>query len=366
MAKDRLLLVEDDDVLLENLAEVLRAEGFEVLTARNGCVAQSLATESMPDLIVSDVMMPDMDGFTLARELAKEPHTALIPLIFLTAKSTQADFRTGLDLGAEDYLPKPCPVDKLISVIRMRLERRRMMQTKLADEWYGMGLSKLAVPSEIATPLRQVLGFAGVLVQHHSDLDREEIGRVAQNIMAGAFRLSRKITQAQVRERRKIGSWLSPPDSGCDAALSLKRVAAQTRMCWSQGCDLQLSVQPAMLMIHESVLDAVVAELLDNAFRYSGAGAVVHLLGKCTAENYEISVQDQGPGLISEGLVNVEVPLPPDAPSGTLWGGLTGVRHLLESCNIKLEVDSVPGSGTTVRFTVPCTVPSGPRPEVQS
>jgi signal transduction histidine kinase len=184
--------------------------------------------------------------------------------------------------------------------------------------------------------------------------------------MAGAFRLSRKITQVQVRERRKIGISFSPPDSGCDAALSLKQAAAQTRMYWARGEDLQLSVQPAMLMIHESVLGAVVAELLDNTFRYSRAGAVVHLLGKSTGENYEISVQAQGPGLIPERLVDFEVPLPPDPASGTLWGGITGVRYLLESCNIKLEVDSAPGSRTTVRFTVPCMVPSGPRSEVRS
>lgn len=352
MAEARILLVEDDQVLLENLAEILRAEGFDVLTAEDGRRAQVMAGEVMPDLMVSDVMMPDMDGFTLASELSREAHTALIPIIFLTAKTSREEFREGMDLGAEDYLPKPCPADKLLSVIRMRLAKRRRLQKALVDQWRGMGLRHLTLPPEISTPLRQILGFTAVLTSEDADLPQEEIRQVAHEVQAAGFRLARKVTQVRVREAAEQAARVHfvESETHCDVAAVLKRAIKQRALFGPRASDIRISIEPATVLIREGIVSAVLAEILDNAIRYSEPRTPVNIRGEITPDGYLVSVQDQGPGIIAERLA--ELSRHPQ-PINVHWSGLTTAKNLLGSCSIELKIDSLIPAGTTVQFTVP-------------
>lgn len=133
----RLLIVDDEPNLLTAIAAVLRGEGFEVSTARNGKDALLQLARSLPDLIVSDVRMPVMDGYKLARQLRSAPHTALIPIIFLTAKDQTEDRIEGFRSGIDVYLTKPFEPDELIAVINnilARVERTRTAITVLTSE----------------------------------------------------------------------------------------------------------------------------------------------------------------------------------------------------------------------------------------
>lgn len=119
----RLLVVDDEANLLRAVAAVLRSEGFEVITARNGKEALIFVAQNLPDLIISDVRMPAMDGFTLARRLRTASRTALIPIIFLTAKDEIDDRVEGFRSGVDVYLTKPFEPDELIAVINNILQR---------------------------------------------------------------------------------------------------------------------------------------------------------------------------------------------------------------------------------------------------
>src|SRR5262245_38058436 len=102
-----ILLVEDQGPMRRNLALMLRMEEFEVLTAENGRAGLELARREHPDLVLCDVMMPEMDGYGLLQALRTDPSTAAIPFIFLTAKGEKPAIRAGMNLGADDYLTKP-------------------------------------------------------------------------------------------------------------------------------------------------------------------------------------------------------------------------------------------------------------------
>jgi DNA-binding NarL/FixJ family response regulator len=133
MAK-RLLVVDDEPNLLMAIAAVLRDQGFEVTTARNGKDALLQIAKSLPDLIVSDVRMPVMDGYRLARQLRSAPHTKLIPIVFLTAKDETEDRIEGFRAGVDVYLTKPFEPDELIAVVQnilSRVERTRTAITTL-------------------------------------------------------------------------------------------------------------------------------------------------------------------------------------------------------------------------------------------
>lgn len=131
----RLLVVDDDPALLFAVAECLRAEGFEVTTARSGREALVRLASALPDLVVSDIRMPGMDGYTLARQIRGAARTALIPIVFLTAKDQREDRIEGFRSGVDAYLVKPFDPDELLAIITSilsRVERTQAEMTRLA------------------------------------------------------------------------------------------------------------------------------------------------------------------------------------------------------------------------------------------
>ncbi len=128
----RLLVVDDEPTLLSAVAAALRSEGFEVATARNGKDAILQIARDIPDLVVSDIRMPVMDGYVLARHLRSAPHTSLIPIVFLTAKDDTRDRIAGFRSGIDAYITKPFEPDELVAVIRSILDRVERTRTAFA------------------------------------------------------------------------------------------------------------------------------------------------------------------------------------------------------------------------------------------
>ena len=125
-----ILIIEDDHSVLDNLEDILNLEDFDVITATNGFKGAEAAFHHLPDLILCDVMMPEMDGHEVVKLLRGEPKTHNIPFIFLTAKADRLDQRAAMELGADDYLTKPFRPDEVIKAIQARLERQAVaMQT---------------------------------------------------------------------------------------------------------------------------------------------------------------------------------------------------------------------------------------------
>jgi DNA-binding response OmpR family regulator len=118
-----ILVIEDEPEMLRNLTTILRLEKFHPLPAANGRVGVQLAKEEKPDLILCDVMMTELDGYGVIAALRADVETLTIPFIFLTAKGEKRDIRTGMNLGADDYLTKPVAKADLLAAIRSRLQR---------------------------------------------------------------------------------------------------------------------------------------------------------------------------------------------------------------------------------------------------
>jgi two-component system, OmpR family, alkaline phosphatase synthesis response regulator PhoP len=127
----KILVIEDEKSVRNNILRMLKAEGFQALGAENGIVGVKLAQAELPEIIICDVMMPELDGFGVLKELQKNPETALIPFIFLTAKAERSDLRQGLELGADDYLTKPFEFDELLRAINARFNKQKLQQQKI-------------------------------------------------------------------------------------------------------------------------------------------------------------------------------------------------------------------------------------------
>jgi DNA-binding NarL/FixJ family response regulator len=122
-AVKRILVIEDDARLRQQCLEVLRLEGYEVFEARNGREGIERARRELPDLVLCDITMPEMNGHRVLETLRAEPRTAHLPFVFLTGWGEQQDVRTGMNLGADDYLVKPMAPDELADAVRARLRR---------------------------------------------------------------------------------------------------------------------------------------------------------------------------------------------------------------------------------------------------
>ncbi|GAB4157542.1 MAG: hypothetical protein Tsb0033_09500 [Winogradskyella sp.] len=130
----KVLLIEDDMVLRENTAELLELSDFEVITAPNGILGLKSINTSNPDIIVCDIMMPELDGYEVLNEVTKNDKTKHIPFIFLSAKTEHKDIRKGMNLGADDYITKPFTEDELISAIKSRLAKVSILRDKEQSE----------------------------------------------------------------------------------------------------------------------------------------------------------------------------------------------------------------------------------------
>ncbi len=183
-AMKKVLVIEDEQILRKNILKILKAEGFESLGAADGYEGIDLARSENPDLIVCDIMMPELDGYGVLKTLQADRETAMIPFIFLTAKTDRADMRQGIELGADDYLVKPFDADELLRAIETRFKKQDLL------------LDRMASLSDELTRLQQFLNAKDGLMEN---LDRE-LRRPMSNIKVALTMLQNKNTP-EARDR---------------------------------------------------------------------------------------------------------------------------------------------------------------------
>ena len=161
----KILVIEDELNVRENIVDLLEAEDFEVFSTENGIMGILWAQENVPDLVISDVMMPGMSGHEVLAEMRELPNTELIPFIFLTAMSDKDDIRRGMELGADDYLTKPFTRDELLNAITSRLLRQAKLMKQYNEEHQkakALGqrvkeLEALHIQEELSQEIQQAL-----------------------------------------------------------------------------------------------------------------------------------------------------------------------------------------------------------------
>ncbi|AII54341.1 response regulator [Hymenobacter sp. APR13] len=168
MTKKTILLIEDNNDIRENTAEILEMTGYAVLTAENGKVGVEKALETRPDLVVCDIMMPVLDGYGVLHIFNQNPRLAGVPFIFLTAKTERADLRRGMELGADDYLTKPFDESELLSAVAGRLARFQHLRPDYPATPAGV--------HDFLADARQAGGLEGLLAERrHHVLPRRHI-----------------------------------------------------------------------------------------------------------------------------------------------------------------------------------------------
>lgn len=164
----RILIVDDDQDLAYAEQAILKAEGYEVLYAPNGTAALDLLSRQKVDLVLLDISMPDMNGYQVCRRLRDDPATAQLNIIMVTARNLVEDTVTGLDVGADDYLPKPFEVPEFLARVRAQL-RLREFQERLVE------MEKIATIGQMVITLSHKINNPLTSILWHSELARERL-----------------------------------------------------------------------------------------------------------------------------------------------------------------------------------------------
>lgn len=134
----KIVLIEDNVEMRENISEILQLSNYKVLSAPNGKEGVKLVQLEKPDLVICDIMMPELDGFSVLHVLSKNPDTMAIPFIFLTARAENADYRKGMAMGADDYLTKPFDDTELLNAVEVRLKKSEAWRSKITRSVEGL------------------------------------------------------------------------------------------------------------------------------------------------------------------------------------------------------------------------------------
>lgn len=134
----KVLVIENEALTRDMLLDCLETEGFQAIGAQNGSAGIQKADEYLPDIVICDILMPELDGYEVLKFLRQKPSTSIVPFIFLTSKNTKADLRQGMELGANDYLIKPFTPEELLGAIAAQMKKQAMLKQWFATEYQRM------------------------------------------------------------------------------------------------------------------------------------------------------------------------------------------------------------------------------------
>jgi signal transduction histidine kinase len=372
MAAGKILIVEDEAELAEVLEYNLRRSGFNILTAHDGLSACRLIGAERPDLILLDLLLPDLDGWEICR-LIRGHHDAELastPIMMMTALSSLDDRLRGLDLGADAYLAKPYSVKEVALCARNLLARRRERQT-LAD---GMAMLRAGAAlegdfqemlfHELRNQLLIIGGYSSLLVKGTSVLPMDEglqaIQRSALHLesLAEGFLLCRRLEAGVFElplEKVALDELANETIERCRPLAAAKRMAVR----------LSVTARLPPRFLNRTAASLVISSLLENAIKYSEAGREVILRLHDNAEaGVTLEVEDHGPGIPAAEIDRVfdrfyrgEGSARKTPGSGL---GLYVCRTLTRAMGGSVEVKSVPGEGScfSVHFSA-CLAGSG-------
>ena len=358
------ILVIDDEVWLREMVHIaLAQQGYDVLEAENGAVGIEKARKELPDLILCDVNMEKVDGYLTLSALRNEPTTAAIPFILMTGLADNAGMRHGMELGADDYLPKPFSIEALYAAVEARLKKaqalRQEAEKKLADLRDNISMM---LPHELRTPLNGILAYGEILAAEAGTLPAQEIAEMGQVIHDSGKRLERLIENfliyAQIEllgaDAQKINA-LRQKQTQFPAKLIEEHALEQARAA-NRAEDLLLELEDQPLPISEDYLAKIVDELVQNAFKFSDSGKRVSVTLSGSPNGVLLSVTDQGRGFSTDHITKVGAYMQFDRKIQEQQGlglGLGIARRLTELHGGTLSLQSERGAATTVAVRLP-------------
>lgn len=372
----RILAVEDHDLLLDAIRDILEAEGYEVVTASDGVEALEKLQTFVPDLIVADISMPRMDGYTFYQKVRENPAWVPIPFVFLTARAEREDRLRGKALGAEDYLTKPFDPQELVVVVQSRIGRAEAIREVQESEYDNLKQQIITLLShELRTPLTSVYGYTELALEEATTLPENEFKQFLLGIKKGADRLARLVEDILTVVRLESGDLQREAEMLSEIRQDLPQIVQRAvslieSEASANGIELEVDLPPSLppVCIHEYFLIDVLGRLLDNAVKFSRRDVKrIRVSAQVSDDGHhvEILIRDWGVGIPPSDLKQLFKPFSQiDRQRHEQQGaglGLTIARGMTRCMGGDITVSSStegPDAGTT--FTVKLPIASVP------
>jgi signal transduction histidine kinase len=309
MQKATILVVEDDAALRDGMSDTLNSEGYETIQAGDGREGLDVLQRVRPDLIISDIMMPEMDGYSFHRAVASNPQTATIPFIFLTAKSDQADVLKGLRVGVDAYLTKPFDLDRLLAHVQNKLHRFAVIREQAMGQLEELQHQIVNMFShELRTPLTYIMGYTDLLVGSSSSISPDEMEVFVRGLQAGTGRLNKMVdrilTLVHLGTRVYDKEFEEYSVVGADMA-DLVAYAAEgcQPLADKKGLELRIEIADSLPAVRqlETLLSQALICLVENAIKFSGSPDHPVIIRAYPARGrIHIDVIDEGIGIAPE------------------------------------------------------------------
>jgi two-component system sensor histidine kinase/response regulator len=375
MTKGKLLVVEDEPNLLLGIRDILILEQYDVVTASNGKkaleVLQEFSDDELPDLILSDIMMPFMNGIELLQEVRKRVEWVTIPFIFLTAKGEKADVKMGKMVGVDDYLIKPFDADELLVAVDAKLRRIRAINDVHKGAISAVKRQIMTILNhEFRTPLTLVVAYSEMLKDYDiNSMGEDELLLFLREVNNGAERLRRLVenfillVELQSGETQNTYEWRK--DEITDIADIVQTAFTQVLPPAKGEHRCTLSVPPDLPAIigDREFLVVILRELLLNAVKFSKPDAPIAIEAETVDDQLHIRVIDNGRGiapseldLIWNSFYQIDREQFEDQGAGS---GLVIAQGLARLHNGTIDVQSEVGKGSCFTLKLPPLPSSG-------
>jgi signal transduction histidine kinase len=363
--QETILVLDDNCDLLTNIELILEMEGYQVLSARSGSEALGMLEETRPDLIISDIMMPEMDGYEFYQRVRQAPELLTIPFIFLSAKREREDIRFGKKLGADDYLTKPLEPEDLLIAVKAKLRRLGEIKASSRQEVERLRDIILRVLChELRTPLTKIKATVELLVENKVHLYDEEEQELLSLASKGGQRLEALIMDVLTVVNIETGeakNLFEAKKQEVDLSLCIQEaIESCEKEAASRRTTIKVDMPKGLPAVtgHPKQLANMLSKLLDNALKFSPqTGGQVVIRARDEEGWVKISVEDEGVGIPRAEIPRVfDLFYQVDRHQYEQQGigiGLSIARELVEIHGGSIEVESEIGKGSIFTVILP-------------
>lgn len=356
MSKNKILLVDDEVNLRDTIAELLMYENYTVKLASNGQDALDILDHWIPDLIISDIMMPIMDGNDFHDIIKENANLSSIPFIFITAMNEENQMRKYLTKGADDFLAKPFKIKDLIEIVKNKIDRFNKIKNAHSNIYIG---EKKHFSHEINTPLHGILGAVNLLMEN-DDFNKEDLLLFYESIKISGERLNKTMQNVMLFQSIKNNSLQFNTNDSSSILNSF--FAAQTKLLeiYPDHEDrIHFEIDKADLKINKSHLELVLFELIDNALKFSPIDSKINITGAPFNDAlYSLTIADQGIGFSEEQLEQIGPAQQFDREKYEQQGlglGLYLSKFIIKNYDGLFNINSTVNVGTSINILLPLT-----------
>lgn len=386
MKNPSILVIDDEAVNFDVIEALLHKEKYQLHYVPNGKLAIASLDTLTPDLILLDVMMPDMDGIAVCQHLKANPRWKMIPIIMVTALNTKDDLAYCLSAGADDFLSKPVNQVELLARIKSMLRIKAQYDdiqhlSQIQEKTIHLLQSNLQelrgnlqknFSHELNTPLNSIFGALQLILDSIDTLEKDEIKEFISWALESSYRLDRLTkkfllyleSELEINRQSQAFEPLCPPRYTIDSHSFFltndhQSLLGKLAEGYDRPEDLQWELDSGWVRISEKYLFVMLQELIDNALKFSQADSPITIKSEKHQGAMAISVVDQGRGMTDGQIQKIGPFMQFDRDRYEQQGmglGLALVRNLVNLNHGNLIISSTPGQGLTITITLPLVV----------